>query len=90
METFSHLWQYLAELFLEWETFQTRVVDKIQVSLKSDKNNAYFTWRRFDSLTISLKILFRMRNVLDKRRRENQNTCFMFNSFFLKMEPFVR
>ena len=29
METFSHLWQYLAKLFLEWETFQIKVVEKI-------------------------------------------------------------
>ena len=30
MKTFSHLWQYLAELFLEWEMFQLKVVDKIK------------------------------------------------------------
>jgi hypothetical protein len=47
MKTFTHLWQYLAELFLEWETFQTKVVEKIQVSLKSDNNNGYFSWGRF-------------------------------------------
>ena len=47
MKTFSRLWQYLAELLLEWETFQIKVVEKIQVSLKSDKNNVYYTWRRF-------------------------------------------
>jgi hypothetical protein len=28
MKTFSHLWQYLAEFFLEWEMFQIRVVRK--------------------------------------------------------------
>jgi hypothetical protein len=27
---FSHLWQYLAELFLEWEMFQMKVVQKIR------------------------------------------------------------
>ena len=27
-------------------------------------------------------VFFRMRNVLDKICRENQNTCFMFNNFF--------
>jgi hypothetical protein len=25
-----------------------KYVEKIQISLKSDKNNAYFTWRRFN------------------------------------------
>ena len=25
-----HLWQYLAEFFLEWEIFQTKVVEKIK------------------------------------------------------------
>ena len=31
MKTFSHLWQYLAEFFLEWEMFQTKVVEKVKV-----------------------------------------------------------
>jgi hypothetical protein len=30
METFSHLWQYLAELLLEWEMFQIKFIDKIK------------------------------------------------------------
>jgi hypothetical protein len=30
MKTYVHLWQYLAELFLEWEMFQTKVVEKIK------------------------------------------------------------
>jgi hypothetical protein len=29
MTTFSHLWQYLAELLLEWEMFQIKVVEKV-------------------------------------------------------------
>jgi hypothetical protein len=29
-ETFSHLWQYLTEFFLEWEIFQIKVVEKIK------------------------------------------------------------
>jgi hypothetical protein len=28
MKTFSHLWQYLSEFFLEWEMFQIKVVKK--------------------------------------------------------------
>ena len=30
MKTFSHLWKYLAEFFLEWEAFQIKVVQKIK------------------------------------------------------------
>jgi hypothetical protein len=30
MKAFSYLWQYLAELFLEWELFWTKVVEKIK------------------------------------------------------------
>jgi hypothetical protein len=30
MKTFVHLWQYVAEFFLEWEMFQTKVVAKIK------------------------------------------------------------
>jgi hypothetical protein len=35
-------------------------------------------------------ILFRMRNVFDKRCRENQNAHFILNNFFPKMAPFMR
>jgi len=30
MKTSTHLWQYLAHFFLEWEIFQTKVVEKIK------------------------------------------------------------
>jgi hypothetical protein len=33
MKTFSRLWQYLAELFLEWEMFQIKGVDKIKTHI---------------------------------------------------------
>jgi hypothetical protein len=60
-------------------------VQKIQISLKSDENNGYFTWRRlyiYDK--ISRWIFFTMRNVSDKRCRENQNINFIFNNVFRK------
>jgi hypothetical protein len=31
-----------------------------------------------------------MKNISDKGCRENQNTHFMFNNFFLKSMPFVK
>jgi len=30
MKTYAHLWQYLAEVFLEWEIFQTIILEKIK------------------------------------------------------------
>jgi hypothetical protein len=39
---------------------------KIQVSLKSDKNNGYFTWRPVNFWIISRSILIRMRNITEK------------------------
>ena len=37
----------------------------------------YFTWRPLTLLIVSRSVLFRMRNVSDKSRRQNQNTHFM-------------
>jgi hypothetical protein len=33
MKTYVHLWQYLAEFFLEWEMFQTKFVEKIKTHI---------------------------------------------------------
>ena len=33
MKTFSHLWQYLAKFFSQWEMFQTKVVEKIKTHI---------------------------------------------------------
>ena len=33
MKTFLHLWQYLADFFLEWEMFQIKVVEKIKTHI---------------------------------------------------------
>jgi hypothetical protein len=30
MKTIIHFWSYLAQFFLEWKMFQTRVVEKIK------------------------------------------------------------
>ena len=67
-------------------------VEWIQVSLKSDKNNGYCTWRPMYSTFIIIihLILLIMRNVSDKSCRENQNTHFMFSNIFRKILPFIR
>jgi hypothetical protein len=40
VKTFSHLWQYLAEFFVEWEMFQINVVQKIRTYFMS--HNVFF------------------------------------------------
>jgi hypothetical protein len=32
-EDFSHLWQYLADFFIEWEMFQTKFVEEIKTRI---------------------------------------------------------
>jgi hypothetical protein len=59
-------------------------VEKIRVSLKSDKNNStlYEAFCIYTFVTVSRWILLRMRNFSDKSCRENQNTRFNFNIYF--------
>jgi uncharacterized membrane protein YcfT len=44
MKAFLHLWQYLTEFFLEWEMFQTKVVDKIKTRLL---RSVIFFWKSY-------------------------------------------
>jgi hypothetical protein len=53
-----------------WVFFFRKYAEKIQVPLKLDKNNWFFTWRLIYIFIISRWILRRMRNVLGKSRRE--------------------
>ena len=58
-------------------------VQKIQVSLKSDKNNSGTLHEdQYTFFIISRSFLIRMRNVSDKRCTENQNTHFRFRNAF--------
>ena len=57
-------------------------VEKIQVSLKSDKNNGTFHKDQYKFLVTSRSFLLRMRNVSDKSCRENQNTHFVLSNYF--------
>jgi hypothetical protein len=41
MKTYVHLWQYLAEFFLEWEIFQIKVTEKIKTRIFMF-NNIFF------------------------------------------------
>ena len=49
MKTNMHLWSYLAELFLELEMFQTKVVEKLKIhilcSVIFSENRAFYDVR---------------------------------------------
>ena len=55
-------------------------VEKIEVSLKYDKNNGYCSWR-LDIFIASCTILLKMRTFSDKDCKDNQNTHFAFYLF---------
>jgi hypothetical protein len=58
-------------------------VKKIQVPLKSDKNNTGTLHKdKYTFLIISRSVLLIMRNVSDKSCRGNPNTHFVFDNFF--------
>jgi hypothetical protein len=61
-----------------------KFVEKIQVSLKSDKLNGYFDNNLSTFMVISRSIPLRMRNAADKSHRENHNTSFTFNKLFFR------
>jgi hypothetical protein len=65
-------------------------VEKIHLRLKSDKSNGYCTLRHMCTVfvIISVSVLLRMRTVLGKSCRENQNTYFIFNIFFSENRAF--
>jgi hypothetical protein len=68
---------------LKFEYF-SKIFREFQVSLKSGKNNGCSTWRPAYIMIISCWVILGMKNVLDNRCRENQNTfhvewCFSEN-----------
>ena len=69
-----------------------KLVEEIRVSLKSDMNNGYFTWRPIYIFIIPRSFILRMRNIWDKICRGNQNTLLCPITFFFssKIVPFMR
>ena len=65
-------------------------VEKIQVSLKSDKNDVFLHDNRYTFLITSRSLLLRMRHVSDKSCIENQNTHFMLGNVPSKLVSFTR
>ena len=66
---------------LIFDFFFRKSVKQIEVSLKSDKNNRYFTWRSLYIFIIYRSVLLRMRIVLDEIV-QNRYTHFLLNKFF--------
>jgi hypothetical protein len=81
MEQLSSDWKDFHEIWC-LSTF-LKPVKNFQVSLKSDKNNGYFTWR---PLHIYDHILFllRMKNVSDRSFRENKTHILCSVALFRK------
>ena len=50
MKTFSHLWQYLAYFFLEWEMFQIKLVDKIKAHILYSVTFSWKSCRLWDNV----------------------------------------
>jgi hypothetical protein len=88
MEQLGSHWTDFYEIL--YTSIFLKSVAKIPVSLKSDKNNGYFTSRPLHALIISRSVLLRKKNVSDKSCREHQNTHFMFNNFVQKFGPLMR
>ena len=42
MKTFSHLWQYLAEISLEWKIIYTKIVEKIKTHILNSPTSAVY------------------------------------------------
>jgi hypothetical protein len=69
--------------------FFRKSIEKIQVLLKTDKNNRCFNEDRYTFVIISRPVILRMKNVSDKI--VEKITHFIFNkSFFPKIVPFMR
>jgi hypothetical protein len=64
-------------------------VVKIQVSLKSDKNNGYFTWRPINPFEDISLISSQNVKIFRKKLYTNQNTHFMFKNTLAKIVSFM-
>ena len=83
MEQLGSRWTDFHEIW--YSNIFRKTLEKVQLSLKSDKNNGYFLCEaQYTFLIISRSFLLGMRNVSDKRCRENQNTQFVFSNFFFE------
>jgi len=70
--------------------FSLKSVEKIHVSLESDKNVGTSQEALCRFMIILRSVLHRMRNVLGKSCRENQNKRLVLNKVFPKIVQFMR
>jgi len=64
MKTYAHLWQHVAEFFLEWEMFQTKFVEKTKTHILCSVS----------SQTPLLRKSFRLRDNVEKYGTGRQAT----------------
>jgi len=96
MEIYVHLWLYLAELFLELEMFQTKLVEKIKTHLKF--KNFFF----FENRAVCVKIrknvvergwphdnIIRRMHFLIFRTRLKRRTFHWAGRLMLSAQPYV-
>jgi hypothetical protein len=67
---------------LVFEYFFLKSFEKTEISLKSARNNGYFTWSPIYIFITSLSFLLRMKNASDKIYGENQSTNIFFSDLF--------
>jgi hypothetical protein len=82
MEKLGFHWTDFPEIW--YLSIFRKTVEKIQVALKSDKNNGTLHEEQYTYMVISHSDLFRMRNVSDRSCRKYQNTHFMSRNFFYR------
>ena len=83
----------IKRIFLKFDILSIfqKSADKIQVSLKPNKNNGYYTRIPMHTFITSRSITFRKRNTTQKLHRQYQNTHFSSNTFIPpKIVPFMR
>ena len=80
----EQLGSHWTDFHIWYLSIMRKSVQKIQVSLKSDKNNGHFTRRPTNIFDNISSVLLITRNVSDKSCRENKNIRLMFNKFFQK------
>jgi hypothetical protein len=82
MKQHGSFWMDFSEIW--YSSIFRKSFEKIQIALKSDKNNGYFRWRPTDTHdSMSLNSSYNEK-IFRQTCRENQNKYFVFNFFFRK------
>ena len=69
---------------ISWFRIFRKSIQKIQVSLKSDKNTGHLTRRPVYMSDLSRSVLLRMQHISDKSRRKTRNTHFISSNIFFE------